>query len=73
MKLTPRQRTHLEILKFGDWMSSYGAGLNMGTLASLERRGLVRAARGVGSIFSPQTAIKWKITDAGKAAILSNR
>lgn len=44
-------------------------GLNMATLAALERRGLVSHVTGAGSSYSPKTAIRWSITDAGRRAL----
>lgn len=44
-------------------------GLSMATLGALERKGLVHAKRGLGSMAFPHTAIKWSLTTAGVAAI----
>jgi hypothetical protein len=69
MKLTDKQRQHLLVLQAGE-TGAYGGGLHMGVLNSLALKGLVATARGVGSFYSPRTAIKWRITDAGRAALV---
>lgn len=69
MKITDKQRQHLLVLQTGEAMSAYGNGLHMGILGSLEKKGLVRSTRGLGSIFSPTTAIKWRITNEGRCAV----
>jgi hypothetical protein len=69
MKLTEKQIAHLKILRHGGPRGAYANGLHMGILASLERKGLVNAYRGIGSMFSPRTAIKWNITKAGIEAL----
>ncbi len=66
--LTKRQK--MALARLSDSAScayTIPAGLN--TLEALERRGLVSARRGVGSISMPHTAIIWRITDAGRAAL----
>jgi len=69
-KLSDNQRRALEILRKGaPWPSAYDLGVGLGTLNSLEGRGLVMAHHGLGSLFSPHTAIKWSITEAGRAAL----
>lgn len=55
-KLSKRQAEALHALAAGE-RGAY-PGLNMGTLASLERMGLARSRHGLGSMFSPHTAIK---------------
>lgn len=70
MKLTERQIAHLRKLNDNAGpRGAYGNGLNLGTLASLEKRGLVKAWRGLGSMASPRVHIKWQITAAGKEAV----
>jgi hypothetical protein len=44
-------------------------GLHLGTLGSLEWRGLAAGQYGIGSIAMPHTNIKWRITEAGRAAL----
>lgn len=71
MKLSPKQRQHLETLNDGHgFRSAYGNGLHIGTLNSLSAKGLVEAAHTLGSHFSPRTGIKWKITQAGRDALV---
>jgi hypothetical protein len=70
MKLTEKQKEHLKVLCDGSGpRSAYRNSLHMGILKSLEDKGLVRAWRGLGSIAMPHTAIKWSITDAGRAIL----
>jgi len=69
LKLSSKQRQHLVALCNGE-RSAY-PGLHLGTLNSLETKGLVRAKRGLGSIAMPHTSIKWCITDAGRAVLLN--
>ena len=49
--------------------SSYQLRSTLNTLNSLYAKGLVKAERGPGSIWSPRTAIQWSITEAGRAAL----
>lgn len=69
MKITDKQRQHLQAL-VGGQRGSY-PGLHMGILHSLEKKGLVHARYGLGSIAMPHTAIKWAMTDAGRTALQS--
>ena len=74
MRLTEKQITHLRLLNtVGGPRGAYSNGLHMGILSSLERKGLVRAWRGLGSMASPRTHVKWNITDAGRDALLDVR
>lgn len=70
MKLSKRQREALTELAKGE-RCAY-PGISLGTLNSLSLRGLVKDRTGVGSTFSPHTAIKWRITEAGRSALASN-
>lgn len=67
MKLTDKQRQHLLALAAGE-RGAY-PGLHVGVLSSLERKGMVVAKRGLGSIAFPHTSIRWRITDAGRKAL----
>lgn len=69
MKVTDKQMQHLQVLAGGE-RSAY-PGLHMGTLAALERKKLVTAERGLGSMAMPRSATKWRLTDAGRAALAS--
>lgn len=71
MKLTKLQIMHLLALAPGE-RSSY-PGLNLGVLNSLERKGLVSAKRGLGSVFMPRNAIKWCITPEGSKLIFNHK
>ena len=66
-KLTGHQIECLKALSAGP-RSAY-PGLHMGSLSTLARQKLVSASYGLGSMFSPQTNITWRITNAGLAAI----
>lgn len=69
MRLSSKQRQTLIVLRDGERERCAYPGLHMGTLASLEAKGLVVSKRGLGSIAMPHTAIKWRITDSGRAAL----
>jgi len=69
MKLTEAQRKHLRALAACGRRSAY-PGLRLNTLKALYDRKLVAADYGtLGVFFSPQTAIKFWITPAGRAAL----
>ena len=64
--LTKAQREAMPKLK--TWgSSSYSLRIPMNTLRALERKGIVTSVAGVGSMWSPQTAIKWKPSPTGLA------
>lgn len=69
-RLTAPQLEHLHALKAA---GPAGRGayprLSLATLNALERRGLARATRGLGSMAMPHTAIKWRLTWAGDQAL----
>ena len=67
--LSERQLNALTALAKRGPGSSYGLRLNIGTLKSLVARGLAAKKSEVGAFFSPRTAIEWRITDAGRAAL----
>jgi hypothetical protein len=69
VKITDKQRQHLQALAGGE-RCSY-PGLHLGVLNALSLKGLVAARQGVGSIAMPHTAIKWHITPAGREALSS--
>lgn len=69
MKLSPKQMEAVTKLSTVPKESAYGLRVSLGTLNSLEARGLVKAQHGVGSIAFPHTSIMWRLTDAGRAAI----
>lgn len=69
MKLTEAQRRALNRFADGHCRSSFAAQSGLNTLESLYRRGLLSKRSGLGAFFSPQTAIDWAITDAGRAAL----
>jgi len=66
VKLTQPQRDAMFALSCADgWMSSYTLRCGLNTLESLVNRGLVARKTGPGSIYSPQTCIKFKLTKNG--------
>lgn len=67
MKLTDKQIQHLQALA-GEERGAY-PGLHMGVLNSLSLKKFVVARYGLGSMAMPRTAIKWRITDAGREAL----
>lgn len=69
MKLTERQRDALERLQAAGGVSSYDLRASLATLNALERRSLVSARRGLGSMAMPHTSTKWMITTAGRSAL----
>lgn len=69
MKLSALQIAALEKLAQEGGRGSYRLGCTLGTLNSLALKGLARASRDLGAIFSPHIAIKWYITDAGRALL----
>lgn len=67
--LSELQRRALEGLKDGQLHSSYDLRATLTTMRALEARGLVRSRHELGSIFSPQTNIKWRVTNDGLRAL----
>jgi hypothetical protein len=63
MKLTDKQRQHLQVLAAGE-RSAY-PGLHMGTLQSLQRKGLAIARHQPGSMAMPHVCIQWRLTESG--------
>ncbi len=63
--LSPKQREALKRLADGQRRSAYALSASLGTLGSLEKRGLVTAKRGLGSMFCPASNIEWRITNDG--------
>lgn len=59
MKLSKLQEEALERMELGKWYSAYGLQVSLGTLEALGRKGKVKVRRGLGSIFSPRTEIKF--------------
>lgn len=68
MKLTNKQAEALIKLRDHGPRCAY-PGLHMGTLNTLQYRGLVTSKGGLGSMAMPHTTIKWTITPAGRAAL----
>jgi hypothetical protein len=57
--LSPKMREALAVVT-NEWQSAYGLRLSMATLEALRSRGLVERAGGLGSMYSPRTATKWR-------------
>jgi len=51
----------------GGHYTSYRLRIGMNTLTALHTRGLVGRHAGIGSMFSPQTNIRWPLTPLGLA------
>lgn len=68
-KLTKAMASALRKIEPHRLISSYSAGVRMDTLEALERRGLVEAQRGLGSIAFPHTSTGWRLTPAGRLAL----
>lgn len=64
-RVSAAQRNALKRLAADGPRSAY-PGLTISTLEKLEHRCLVKAQRGLGSMWSPATIIKWSITPAGR-------
>lgn len=67
-RLSKIQIDALQFLRDNGPRSSY-PGFSLGTMNSLVARSLASRSNGVGSFFSPQTAIRFTITAAGRAAL----
>lgn len=72
-KLTVKQREALIALASGEWRNAYSLRQSLGTLNALNRRKMVERKTGLGAHFFPRTAIEWRITAAGIAALESAR
>ena len=59
VKLTKAQSAALQRMKETPRSSAYTMKVSMATLEALERKGLAKAFRGLGSMAFPKTAIKW--------------
>lgn len=68
VKLTNRQAEALIKLRDHGERGAY-PGLRLDTLRSLAEKGAVVESYGVGSSYSPHTAIKWRITPLGLSLI----
>lgn len=68
-KLSEAQRRALAKMEEGGAWSSYEARAGLGTMNSLARRGYATKSQGLGSMAFPRTSIKFRITDAGRAAL----
>jgi hypothetical protein len=66
--LTVVQSSALSKLADGE-SSAYRLRAGLGTLRSLEKRGLVVSRGGLGSMAFPHTSIQWRITEAGRNAL----
>lgn len=68
MKLTPQQSKALARLSRTEWESAYSSQSTLRTLDALSARGLVEVCRDLGSMFSPRTHTRYRLTEAGVAA-----
>lgn len=62
MELSAAQEEAMKKLT-NEWQSSYALQVGRNTLDALVRKGLVQVKSGLGSLFSPSTAIKYRLTN----------
>ena len=67
-KLTPTMKATLDSLDVAVWRSPYDLQVSIGTLDALVVRKLAEVKAGLGSIASPRTSVKYRLTAAGVAA-----
>lgn len=60
-KLTKPQERVIGKLSRTEWKSAYQIQESRGILNSLVRLGVAESVQGLGSLFSPRTAIKYKL------------
>lgn len=58
--LTPAQVKVMAQLLIGERKNAYELRVSLNTLEALERMGYLKSHGGLGSIFSPRTAIEWE-------------
>lgn len=67
--LSDRMRMALhKFIVVSNTLTAYSANESLGTLDALQRRGFLRAQRGLGSMAFPHTSIRYTITKAGLSA-----
>ena len=66
MKLSKVQRETIAKMGNGKHYCAYNLQCSLSTLRALERRKLVKSTNTHGYLVSPQTAILFSLTDAGK-------
>jgi hypothetical protein len=65
VRLTPAQREMLRRVRDKPWQCAYTLRTTVARLDKLLGNGFVESRSGAGSVWSPQTGIKWNITAAG--------
>ena len=68
IKLSNKQAEALIKLRDHGPRSAY-PDLSMGTLNSLQTRGLAKASYGLGAMAMPHTSVQWTITTKGREAL----
>lgn len=68
-KLSQTQRATLLKLSDGKEQNASRLKAGLGTLQSLERRGMVVSRHPPGSMTYPHIYIHWRVTDTGRAAL----
>jgi len=69
-KLTAKQSDLLLTLQGGQWHSAYDLGLSScAQLERLQEKGYLESKAGLGSVFTPTTAIKWRLNYNGTLAV----
>ena len=71
LRLSKPQLGALKVLSAHGKGSSYELRWSLVVLNALVRKGLATSHAGLGAMFSPRTAIIYRITDAGRAALAS--
>ena len=61
VKLSPTQIKAVEKMERDIWYSSYDLQIGLNTLNALHDKGVVKKRGGLGSIWSPQTNIHYKL------------
>ena len=61
MKLSKTQQDILAKMQLGQWYTSYGLQCRISTLHALVNKGLLTSKHGLGSIWSPQTSIRFQL------------
>lgn len=69
VKLSNAMHEHLMAVDDEPYRSAYPR-LSLATLNALERRGFVTSKRKLGSMAMPHTSIMWRITPAGRTALI---
>jgi len=64
MKLTKVQQETLNKMEKGKWHNAYELKVSLNTVYALQRKGLVKVKRGLGSMWYPRLHVQFKKVDA---------